>query len=204
MEPLICHTGITVPLLRPNIDTDAIIPSREMKRVSRKGLSDGLFAGWRYKSSETREENPEFVLNQSRYKGCSILLTGPNFGCGSSREHAVWALAEFGFRTIVAPSFGHIFMQNCVRNGIAPITLSEQEITSIATALEDTARATVDLNDCILKIGNRGFSFSIDKASRGSLLRGLDPISDTLTLEDTITAFESSDRKLRPWVYPEI
>ena len=118
MEPFEQHTGIAVPLIQLNIDTDAIIPSREIKSVSKKGLEDGLFAEWRYLSLKTRKENPEFILNQEPYRRASFILTGENFGCGSSREHAVWALYQWGVRVIVAPSFGSIFYNNCIQNGI--------------------------------------------------------------------------------------
>ena len=125
MKPFTRHASIAAPMMQPNIDTDAIIPSREMKRVSRKGLGEGLFAGWRYISAGTRDENPNFVLNEARYEGCSILVAGPNFGCGSSREHAVWALVDFGVRAVIAPSFGDIFRRNCVRNGVLPALLDQ-------------------------------------------------------------------------------
>ena len=124
MQPFAAHCGVAAPLLRSNVDTDAIIPSREMGRVSKRGLSIGLFANWRYADPRARIPNPEFVLNQPAYAGASILLGGDNFGCGSSREHAVWALAEFGIRAILAPSFGAIFQKNCIANGLLPARLS--------------------------------------------------------------------------------
>ena len=123
MEKFTTLTAIAAPLLRINIDTDAIIPSREMKRVSKDGLAEGLFAGWRYQTPGSREENPDFILNQAPYRQARILLSGINFGCGSSREHAVWALHEWGIRAVIAPSFGSIFQGNCVRNGIVPVVL---------------------------------------------------------------------------------
>ncbi len=132
MEKFNRHEGVAAPLLRSNVDTDAIIPSREMKRVSKEGLGEGLFAGWRYLDVAAREHNPEFILNQPGYEGASILLSGPNFGCGSSREHAVWALREFGFRAVIAPGFGAIFASNCLRNGILPLVLGEAQIAAIA------------------------------------------------------------------------
>jgi len=120
MQPFTRLTAVAVPLIRDNTDTDAIIPSREMKTVSKVGLSDGLFAGWRYREIGGRDPDPTFVLNDPAYAGAQILLGGDNFGCGSSREHAVWALAEYGFRAVLAPSFSPIFAANCVRNGLAP------------------------------------------------------------------------------------
>ena len=130
-------TGVAAPLLRANVDTDAIIPSREMRSVSKSGLAKGLFAGWRYDRIGGREPNPDFVLNQPAHAGTQILLSGENFGCGSSREHAAWALLEFGIRAIVAPSFSPIFQMNCVRNGVLPVRLPAE---SIAGIVRDAAR----------------------------------------------------------------
>lgn len=136
MEKFTRLTAIAAPLLRINIDTDAIIPSREMKRVSKLGLSEGLFAGWRYQSPGSRAENPDFILNREPYRKAQILLSGLNFGCGSSREHAVWALHEWGIRAIIAPSFGSIFQGNCVRNGIVPVILDNAVIETLAPKIE--------------------------------------------------------------------
>src|SRR5690606_18408781 len=130
--PMPLVAGIAAPLLRANIDTDIIIPSREIRTTTKQGLADGLFAGWPYPDIDARVPNPDFVLNQARYAGATILLGGPNFGCGSSREHAVWALHEFGVRAVIAPSFNAIFYGNCIRNSLAPATLSEEEIATIA------------------------------------------------------------------------
>src|SRR5690349_19777158 len=132
MEPLVTLTAVAAPLLRANVDTDAIIPSREMRTVSKSGLADGLFAGWRYTAVGGRDPNPDFPLNQPVYAGARILLGGENFGCGSSREHAVWALHEYGFRAVIAPSFSPIFQNNCVRNGVAPVELPAASIEAIA------------------------------------------------------------------------
>jgi len=131
MKPFKNISGIAAPLMRINIDTDTIIPSREMKTVSKKGLAGGLFADWRYISTESREENPDFILNQFPYNQAKILLSGSNFGCGSSREHAVWAINEWGIKVIIAPSFGSIFYNNCIKNGVLPINLDEEKIASI-------------------------------------------------------------------------
>ena len=128
MKPFETFSGIVAPLIRMNIDTDAIIPSREMKSVSKQGLADGLFSDWRYESVESRKENKDFILNQSPFNKATILLSGRNFGCGSSREHAVWALSEWGIKVIIAPSFGSIFYSNCIKNGLLPITLDENKI----------------------------------------------------------------------------
>jgi 3-isopropylmalate/(R)-2-methylmalate dehydratase small subunit len=129
-------TAVAAPLVRANVDTDAIIPSREMKTVSKTGLADGLFAGWRYTEIGGREPNPEFVLNRPGYAGTKILLGGENFGCGSSREHAVWALHEYGIRAVVAPSFAPIFAANCVRNGLVPARVSLEQVRALAASVE--------------------------------------------------------------------
>ena len=134
MKPFTLHTGIAAPLLRDNVDTDQIIPSREMKSVTKTGLGKGLFAGQRYLPNGL--PNPDFVLNQADYKAATILLSGKNFGCGSSREHAVWALKEYGFRAVIAESFGEIFYNNCIRNGILCVQMSKAKIVNLAHHLE--------------------------------------------------------------------
>lgn len=207
MNPLVTHTGIVAPLLRDNIDTDAIIPSREMKRVSKKGLGEGLFAGWRYTLPGGREPNPDFILNQAPFSGATILLAGQNFGCGSSREHAVWALQEYGIRVIIASSFGTIFHGNCVRNGILTITLAPTDIEAIASYAEvNPAEHTVrvDLPSQRVTLSARSepaFSFDISAGDKAMLLEGLDGIALTMKEASAIDAFEASDRKQRPWVY---
>jgi 3-isopropylmalate/(R)-2-methylmalate dehydratase small subunit len=201
MEKFVVHRGQAAPLLRANIDTDAIIPSREMKRVSKVGLADGLFAGWRYLDAATRTPNPDFVLNQAPFSSASILLAGTNFGCGSSREHAVWALKEYGFRVIVAPSFGSIFQNNCVRNGIVPVELDETVIAGLAAEVA-TGPVVVDLQRCTVcgPLGDE-HAFKIAEAPREMLLEGLDPVALTLRLDDQIEAFQTRDCERRPWVY---
>ncbi|MEP1472616.1 MAG: 3-isopropylmalate dehydratase small subunit [Halieaceae bacterium] len=199
------HTGVAAPILRNNVDTDAIIPSREMKRVSREGLGEGLFAGWRYTLPGGREENPDFVLNQSDYASTSILLAGANFGCGSSREHAAWALKDYGIRAIIAPSFGTIFYNNCIRNGLLPIELSEQEISALATApgrSPTPAQLTIDLpQQRITDANGKVYEFTISAAAKGMLVEGLDEIALTLQRIEDIDAFEQKDAEQRPWVY---
>ena len=191
--------------MRNNIDTDAIIPSREMKRVSRHGLAEGLFAGWRYLPGEDRQPNPEFILNQPRYAGASILAVGRNFGCGSSREHAVWALAEFGIRVILAPTFASIFERNCSNNGLLTVKLAEHEIAAILSITELNPRARtlrVDLALQSLEVeGLQAIPFHADPASRDMLLKGWDPIDHTLQYAESIEQFESSDRQERRWAY---
>lgn len=204
MERFISITGVAAPLLRINIDTDAIIPSREMKRVSKKGLSDGLFANWRYSDVDARRENPDFVLNRPAYRRAVILLAGANFGCGSSREHAVWALREWGIRCIVAPSFGAIFQGNCVRNGILPVVLEEAVIQGLADQMAPAPAnrpLTVDLQARVVS-GPDGVPhpFDIHEQDREMLMEGLDAIGATLKRLPEIAAFEDQYFRNRQWL----
>jgi 3-isopropylmalate/(R)-2-methylmalate dehydratase small subunit len=205
MEKFTTLTAIAAPLLRINIDTDAIIPSREMKRVSKQGLSEGLFAGWRYREPGSRDENPDFILNREPYRRAQILLSGLNFGCGSSREHAVWALAEWGIRCIIAPSFGAIFYGNCVRNGILPVVLADEIVESLAAQVEvDPAarQVTVDLTACtVTDPDGSSHPFEIADGDREMLLEGLDAIALTLKNDGDILAFRERDRAVRPWIH---
>ncbi|MCC6829068.1 MAG: 3-isopropylmalate dehydratase small subunit [Novosphingobium sp.] len=201
MIPLVSLTDIAVPLLRENIDTDAIIPSREMKTVSKTGLADGLFAGWRYRTLGGRDPDPDFVLNQPRFQGAQILIGGQNFGCGSSREHAIWALAEYGFRAIIAPSFSPIFRANCVRNGVAPIVLAQDAVEALATLAERGDPITIDIAARSVSAGSASWPFAIDDESRMMLMEGLDAIELTLKRRADIEAFRASDAGRRPWVY---
>jgi len=188
-KPFIVHIGIAAALIQDNIDTDQIIPSREMKSVSKTGLADGMFAGQRY--LESRTPNPDFVLNQPEYKDASILLSGKNFGCGSSREHAVWALKEFGFRAIIAKSYGEIFYNNCVRNGILPIVLAVDDIAKLPV------KVTINLQEQTINT----LEFEIDEGDKKMLVGGLDAIAMTLGHEAEIRAFLDNDKAARPWIY---
>lgn len=203
MTPFNRLQSIAVPLLQINIDTDCIIPSREMKKVSKTGLGEGLFAGWRYLETGTRKINQDFILNDPRYKAARILLSGANFGCGSSREHAVWALMEYGFRAIIAPSFGAIFYNNCLNNGLLPVGLTEDEITMLAqwTGRDpEKHRLVIDLDrQRVIGPDKRAFHFDIARQDKEMLLRGLDMIDLTLERLDDILAFERQDRQQRPW-----
>jgi 3-isopropylmalate/(R)-2-methylmalate dehydratase small subunit len=190
-------TAIAAPLLRDNVDTDAIIPSREMKSTGKTGLAGGLFAGWRYLDAE-RTPNPEFVLNQPDFADARILASGVNFGCGSSREHAVWALAEYGVRCIIAESFAPIFHGNCIRNGIAPVMLEHQAIAELAGQPVD-----VDLAAQTVRCADRLWRFAIDAEAKAMLLEGLDAIDLSLKHRDAIADFHARDRQRRPWVYLE-
>lgn len=194
--------GIAAPLLRINIDTDAIIPSREIGRVSKEGLADGLFANWRYREPGRREPDPDFILNQPPFDRASILLGGRNFGCGSSREHAVWALAEWGIRAVIAPTFGSIFASNCLMNGLLPVRLEESAIDTIAGAVRaDPAgnQVTVDLVRRRVVLDDRWWGFDIGDREREMLLRGLSPIAMTLDQDEVISEFEADDALRRPW-----
>ncbi len=198
-------TAVAAPLYRANIDTDIIIPSREIRGVGKQGLAEGLFAGWRYREIGGREPDPAFVLNRPEFHGAKILLAGENFGCGSSREHAVWALAEYGIRAIIAPSFAPIFENNCIRNGVLPARLPAAAVESLITGLDDgrhRRQLTVDLEACEVH-GKDGstHAFSIDEEARQMLLAGADAIDLTLLQRDEIEAFLVRDRQLRPWVY---
>lgn len=207
MKPFVAHSGVALPLLRVNIDTDAIIPSREMGRVSKRGLSKGLFANWRYRyeRGEKQGDNPDFILNQPDYAAASILLAGDNFGCGSSREHAVWALAEYGFRAVIAPSFGSIFYNNAARNGMLPIRLPAPAIAALAdyaSAAPAANHIAINLKDGTVR-GPAGaaFHFDIEPTHREMLLGGLDAIDMTLKHRDKIEAFQRQDQAARPWAY---
>jgi 3-isopropylmalate/(R)-2-methylmalate dehydratase small subunit len=207
MEKFTVLEAIAAPLMRINIDTDVIIPSREMKRVSKEGLSDGMFANWRYTEPGGREENPDFILNQEPYRQAQILVSGDNFGCGSSREHAVWALAEWGIRCIITPGFGNIFYGNCVRNGILPVVLDSDTVEDLARQVEtdpEDNKIHVDLQTCTVTAPDGTTSnFEIAPADREMLLEGLDAIAVTQRRDDEILAFQGRDRLKRPWVYLE-
>jgi 3-isopropylmalate/(R)-2-methylmalate dehydratase small subunit len=205
MDPFKHHTGIIAPLIRDNVDTDQIIPSREMKQVTKSGLGEGLFAGWRYTDERRRAPDPDFILNRPGYRKASILLAGKNFGCGSSREHAVWALSDFGIRAIIAESFGSIFHTNCVRNGVLPIALGADETEELRQAAEAAViEVTIDLpGGRIMWPEGHSIPFQIDPSEREMLIKGLDPISLTLTRADEINAFIKREKKRRPWLFEE-
>ena len=191
-------------LLRDNIDTDAIIPSREIRAVAKTGLADGLFANWRYLPGQERTPDPQFVLNDPAFRGARILIAGENFGCGSSREQAVWALAEYGFRALLTPSFSPIFQRNCLRNGVLPACLPQQAIAAIAewvSADPQRHRPFVSLVTRNVAAGGHSWSFEIAADAREALLAGLGEIEQTLRLGERIAAFRAADRLRRPWAY---
>ncbi len=207
-QPFTRLTAVAAPLLRDNVDTDAIIPSREMRSVGKTGLSEGLFAGWRYTAIGGREPDPAFVLNQPGAAHARILLTGANVGCGSSREHAAWALAEYGFRVIVAPSFNPIFHGNCVRNGIVPVVLPPDAVAALAEAVSSdpqAARVTVDLpGQRVTSHFGVTYNFDITEEAKAMLIDGLDAIDLTLRHRATIEAFVAADRGARGWAYASL
>lgn len=191
MEPFVRHNGLVAPLDRVNVDTDQIIPKQFLKRIERTGFGQFLFYDWRF--DENGKPNPDFVLNYPRYQGASILLTRNNFGSGSSREHAPWALLDYGFRVILAPSFADIFYNNCFKNGILPIILPEETIDELFQRVEanEGYRLTVDLEEQkITDDFGLEISFEIDPYRKSCLLQGLDDIGITLQYEDAIRAYE--------------
>lgn len=201
MEKFTRLTGVAAPLFRANVDTDAIIPSREMKRVSKEGLGEGMFADWRYSDVANRVENPDFVLNRSGFRKAPILLAGPNFGCGSSREHAVWALQDYGIRCVIAPSFGAIFQGNCVRNGILPLVLPEPSVAVLA-GMDRPQTLTIDLAAQSVRVPDgTELPFTIAPADKEMLLEGLDAIGVTLKRLPTIQGFEGGYRARNPWLF---
>ncbi|PNW29607.1 UNVERIFIED_CONTAM: 3-isopropylmalate dehydratase small subunit [Euhalothece sp. KZN 001] len=202
MDKFTTLTGIAAPLPMMNVDTDMIIPKQHLKTIKRTGLGRVLFDELRFQ--ENGEEIPDFVLNQSPYRDAKILIAGDNFGCGSSREHAPWALLDFGIRCVIAPSFADIFFNNCFKNGILPITLAS---TEVETLLEDaknpeTATLTVDLTEQVIKRSNEEMiPFTVDGFRKHCLLNGLDDISLTLQKADQIAAFERLQKQSLPWLW---
>jgi 3-isopropylmalate/(R)-2-methylmalate dehydratase small subunit len=210
MNKFTVHQGLVVPLDRENVDTDAIIPKQFLKSIKRTGFGQNLFDEWRYldhgepgQDCTNRPINPEFVLNQSRYKGASILLARQNFGCGSSREHAPWALEQYGFRAVIAPSFADIFFNNCYKNGLLPIILSAQQVDHLfnETAAFNGYQLTIDLEkQQVIAPDGRTYDFEIAAFRKYCMVNGLDDIGLTLRHADKIKTYES-ERVLRmPWL----
>ncbi|MCU0841321.1 MAG: 3-isopropylmalate dehydratase small subunit [Thiobacillaceae bacterium] len=211
MKPFTQHTGLVAPLDRANVDTDAIIPKQFLKSIKRAGFGPNAFDEWRYldrgepgQDCSTRPLNPDFVLNQPRYQGASILLARENFGCGSSREHAPWALEDFGFRAIIAPSFADIFYNNCFKNGLLPIVLPAETVDRLfrETAAAEGYRLAVDLAaQTVTTPAGESFAFQVDAERKHRLMNGLDDIGITLTHVDTIRAYEDRRRRETPWLF---
>ncbi|BAS25874.1 3-isopropylmalate dehydratase small subunit [Limnochorda pilosa] len=193
MEPFRVHTGLVVPLDRINVDTDQIVPKQFLKRIERTGFAQYLFYDWRF--DEEGRPRPDFVLNLPRYQGASVLVAGANFGCGSSREHAPWALKEYGFRAIIAPSFADIFYSNCLNNGLLPVRLEAEAVSEIMRRATGAGgyRVTVDLERCQVR-DEQGLAltFQVDDFRRRMLLEGLDAIDLTLRHEAPIQAYEAA------------
>jgi len=211
MKAFTTHTGLVCPLDRANVDTDQIIPKQFLKSIKRTGFGPNLFDEWRYldvgqpgQDCSSRPLNPDFVLNFPRYAGASVLLARENFGCGSSREHAPWALDEYGFRAIIAPSFADIFFNNSFKNGLLPIVLKDEEVDALFAQCEATEgyQLTVDLaaQEVIRPDGVR-HRFEIDAFRKHCLLNGLDDIGLTLQEKDKISAFEARHRAAQPWLF---
>ncbi|WP_027134473.1 3-isopropylmalate dehydratase small subunit [Geminicoccus roseus] len=204
MVPFTKLTGVAAPLPMINVDTDMIIPKQFLKTIKRTGLGKNLFDEMRY--TQDGQEIPEFVLNQPRYRQAQILVAGENFGCGSSREHAPWALADFGIRCVIAPSFADIFHNNCFKNGILPIRLPQETIDALMAEAENAPDPTftVDLEQNLIlrPTGNEPISFSIDPHGRDCLLEGLDDIGLTMQKAEKIRSFEGRQREQAPWLYP--
>ncbi len=211
MEKFETLTGIVAPLDRANVDTDAIIPKQFLKSIKRTGFGPNLFDEWRYldhgepgMDNSGRPLNPDFILNQDRYRGAQILLARANFGCGSSREHAPWALLDYGFRVIIAPSFADIFFNNCFKNGILPIVLDEGTVDRLfkETEAAEGYRLTVDLEaQAVATPGGERFGFEVDPFRKHCLLNGLDDIGLTLQHVEAIRAYEARRKDEAPWLF---
>ena len=209
MQAFTTHTGAVAPLDRVNVDTDQIIPKQYLKSIKRTGFGDYLFDAWRFDDEgeigmtpNERSINHEFVLNKPAYQGASILLARDNFGCGSSREHAVWALAEFGFRAVIAPSFADIFYGNCFKNGVLPIVLDKPAIDALFDAADGKFELTIDLQaQTVTSASGEHYSFEIDAGLKEKMLKGMDDIAMSLAQRDMIEAFETRHRAAQPWLF---
>lgn len=212
MENFLKLEGLVAPLDRANVDTDAIIPKQFLKSIKRSGFGVNLFDAWRFKDVgepgvdiSKRTVNPDFVLNQSRYQGAQILLARKNFGCGSSREHAPWALSDFGFKAVIAPSFGEIFFNNSLKNGLLPIVLGESEVDQLFSDVNafDGFKLIVNLEEQVVSTVDlaKAFAFDIDPFRKHCLLNGLDDIGLTLQHVDQIKQFEERHRASQPWLF---
>lgn len=201
MEPLTELTGVVAPLLRDNVDTDAIIPAAWLRSLA-VDPGTGLFARWRYRADGS--ENPQFVLNDARFRHARILLSGANFGCGSSRENAVWALARFGIRCVIALGYSDIFHENCFKNGVLPIVLSARDHAALVRSCAADASCAVSVDVAAGTITTQDgavFTFDLDERKRGLLMNGTDEIGATLALADRIAAFRARHRQANPWLY---
>jgi len=211
MKPFTQMTGLAVPLMRGNVDTDAIIPKQFLKSIKRSGFGVNLFDAWRYldagfpgQDASTRKPNPDFVLNADRYKGAQVLIAGENFGCGSSREHAVWALDDYGFRTVIAPGFADIFNNNSFKSGLLPIVLDKEIVESLAAECEASEgyELAIDLNEqTVTTPSGQSYAFEVDSFRKNCLLNGFDDIELTLQQRFRIEEYEETRRKNAPWLF---
>lgn len=204
MQPFQTLTATAAKLDQVNVDTDQIIPKQFLKKIERTGFGIHLFHDWRFLDDAGQKTNPDFILNQSRYQGAQILVAGDNFGCGSSREHAPWALLDYGFRSIIAPSFADIFYSNCAKNGVLLVALPEASVQQLFTEIEENVgcELTVDLpNQKVQSPKGLEFSFEIDPFVKHRLLNGLDDIGWTLQYQSEIESFESNYQKQAPWMF---
>ena len=202
MEPYVNHESIAALMDRSNVDTDQIIPKQFLKKVERSGFGVHLFHDWRYNADGS--DNSEFELNKPTFQGAKILVAGDNFGCGSSREHAPWAIADYGFNTIISTSYADIFYNNCFKNGILPIVVSKEELASLMEEVSNNegVKFSIDLeNQTITTPGGTEIKFDIDDFRKENLLKGLDDIGLTLQHEDKITAFETKQKQHVPWLW---
>jgi 3-isopropylmalate/(R)-2-methylmalate dehydratase small subunit len=209
MEKFTVHKGIVAPLDRENVDTDAIIPKQFLKSIARTGFGENLFDEWRYldvgqpgKDNSNRPLNPDFILNQQRYQAASVLVARDNFGCGSSREHAPWALQQYGFKAIIAPSFADIFFNNCYKNGLLPIVLTAAQVDKIfhIVAANVGFEVTIDLPEQLVRVGDESFPFDISTHRKYCLTNGFDDIGLTLRHAEEIKAFEAQHLLKFPWL----
>ena len=210
MKPFITHTGIVAPLDRANVDTDAIIPKQFLKSIKKTGFGPHLFDEWRYLDHgepgmdlTQRKKNPDFVLNQAQYEKATILIARENFGCGSSREHAPWAIEDYGFRAILAPSFADIFFSNCFKNGLLPIILTAETIDQLFNSIYENKgySLTIDLeNQCVVLPANEKISFQVDAFRKHCLMNGLDDIGLTMQHSESIKAFEKEYYQKNSWL----
>lgn len=203
MERFVTHLGVAAPLMRSNVNTDDIIPARFLKTIRRTGFANALFANWRYLEDDNTPD-PDFVLNQPGYAGASVLVAGENFGCGSSREHAPWALREYGFRCIIAPGFADIFYNNCFNSSILPVVLDASAVEDLLATLAAQDRCTLHIDlpaQTVTTPDQRAFRFEMDAFKKQSLLDGLDSIDWTLSHESEILAYEHRRRQEAPWLF---
>jgi len=210
MEPLITHRGTIIPLNRANIDTDILLPKQYLKSLESYGFGGFLFDDERYLDPgevdtplDTRRENPDFILNQPIYRQGSVVLAQANFGCGSSREHAVWALRDFGVRVVIAPSFGDIFFNNCFNNGVLPLQLEQHIVDELFQQAEAQPglHAEVDVEQRLLSVGTGVWSFNLDEGRCQRLLKGLDEVGESLQFAEKIRAYEERRRPSEPWLF---